>query len=103
MLQKVGGPVGSLPIVVLTSGAVVDSSTLPAEIPVQAVNDAWAELQRDLASLSSRSKHILVEDSGHYINIERPHLVVDAIRAIVSNHRLEMLYAPASSEVEVST
>ena len=37
------------------------------------------ELQVELASLSTHSRHVVVEGSSHYIQYDDPELVVDAI------------------------
>jgi hypothetical protein len=41
---------------------------------------AWQQMQSDLASLSSRSVHLIAERSGHLINQDEPEMVVEAIR-----------------------
>jgi pimeloyl-ACP methyl ester carboxylesterase len=43
----------------------------------------WRPLQDDLASLSNKSKHILVKDSGHMIQVEHPDLVINEIKALL--------------------
>lgn len=40
--------------------------------------------QRDLARLSSRSRHVVAEKSGHWVHLDEPDLVVDEIRNIAS-------------------
>ena len=46
--------------------------------------DLWLRLQKDLLTLSSNSTHVLAPDSGHFIQLEQPELVVEAIREMVS-------------------
>jgi pimeloyl-ACP methyl ester carboxylesterase len=75
---------GEMPLVVLS---VTDQ---PAEVKkllsaedaeqLQVVSE---ELQAELAALSPNGRHVRVPDCGHYIQIERPDAVVDAIRAVV--------------------
>lgn len=43
----------------------------------------WAELQKELAMLSTKSEQIVAEQSGHYIHHDQPELVVEAIRFLV--------------------
>lgn len=43
----------------------------------------WQELQIDLLSLSSNSRQILAHKSGHYVQLEQPELLADAIRFLV--------------------
>ena len=44
----------------------------------------YAELQTKLISLSTNSKQIVAENSGHFIIIDRPDLVIEAIQKVVS-------------------
>jgi hypothetical protein len=39
----------------------------------------WVRLQRQLAGLSPYGCYEVVQDSGHYVQIDRPHAVVDAV------------------------
>jgi hypothetical protein len=61
-------PLDGKPLVVLST-----SNSMPG----------YAELQRQLVSLSSNSKELSAGDSGHYIMIDRPDLVISAIRDVV--------------------
>jgi pimeloyl-ACP methyl ester carboxylesterase len=45
----------------------------------------WARAQRRLLSLSTDSKQVLVRDSGHYIQFDRPNVVIDAILSELAN------------------
>ncbi len=42
-----------------------------------------AKLQTELLSLSQNSKEIVAEKSGHFVMIDRPDVVIDAIRQVV--------------------
>lgn len=66
---------GDMPLIVLT--------------PISA-SSTWMELQKELARLSSQGKHVIVEDTGHYIQLGRPDVVIDAVRQVVeaARHRL---------------
>ena len=46
-----------------------------------------AELQAQLLSMSSNNKQIVAENSGHYIMIDRPDIVITAIRDVVEAAR----------------
>lgn len=67
----------NIPIVVLTSGHKGDKSSIITE-------ETWLNYQNDLASLSDYCKHIIVEDSSHYIQKDKPQVVIDAIKGIVN-------------------
>ena len=52
------------------------------------VDETWLDLQRDLArTIGNRSLQV-VPGSGHYIHLDRPNRVVDAIRTIVRTYRM---------------
>src|SRR5438128_1221023 len=40
---------------------------------------AWTSLQRELTVLTARSQWIIVENSGHYIQLDQPDAVASAI------------------------
>jgi len=67
----------NIPIIVLTAGHKGDKSSAISE-------ETWLNYQNDLASLSDYSKHIMVEDSSHYIQKDKPQVVIDAIQGIVN-------------------
>jgi pimeloyl-ACP methyl ester carboxylesterase len=48
---------------------------------------SWGALQADMARWSTRSRHIVVRDAGHYIHADRPDLVSAELRALVSRVR----------------
>ena len=77
------GNLGSLPVVVLTAR---DHGEPPPDLPaafLAAYDGMFQELQRDLAQLSTRGKHIIAEHSGHFIQLDEPELVVTAIQQVV--------------------
>jgi pimeloyl-ACP methyl ester carboxylesterase len=43
----------------------------------------WQALQADQAGLVANSRHVAAERSGHYIQQDRPDLVIDAVRQVV--------------------
>ncbi len=47
----------------------------------------WSEYQRDLATLSTDSAYLVAEESGHYVQLDRPDLVVEAVTNIVKKIR----------------
>jgi pimeloyl-ACP methyl ester carboxylesterase len=76
---------GDLPMIVLAASEFrirVPNPQLGAHM-----HNMWHELQRDLASLSSKSKFVAVENSGHFIQIDQPQVVTDAIRELVEQVR----------------
>lgn len=74
---------GDLPMVVLSHGQPMALPDLAPEVN-QAHERIWQQLQVELAELSSRSRLVVAEGSGHYIQLERPQLVIEAIGQIVA-------------------
>jgi pimeloyl-ACP methyl ester carboxylesterase len=71
MLARLSGPprrLGSLPLTVITAG-----EPLPG----------WMPMQRELAALSADSTHIIADGCRHYVHLDDPELVLQAIRDMV--------------------
>jgi pimeloyl-ACP methyl ester carboxylesterase len=68
---------GDMPLIVLT--------------PVSS-SPTWMELQKELAGLSTQGKLITVEGTGHYIQLGRPDVVVDAVRQVVEAARRRLTW-----------
>jgi pimeloyl-ACP methyl ester carboxylesterase len=79
------GSLGNLPLVVLSHDPEVGAGFPPAD--AASAEHAWTEMQEELRALSSRSKRIVAKGSGHYIEVYRPELVIQAIREIVADAR----------------
>ena len=76
------------PLVVLTQGfAHLNSLNLPSDSPDMRLPKVLMELQTDLTRLSSNSTHIIAKKSNHYIHLDQPDLVIDAIRRVVESVR----------------
>lgn len=72
------------PLVVLTAGRFPG---IEADPNGEAIKTIWAELQRDLATRSPRSQHVIASRSGHLIQRDEPQLVIDAVQRVLSLHR----------------
>jgi pimeloyl-ACP methyl ester carboxylesterase len=72
---------GNLPLVVLTAGRSEWPDCFQPGIQQQ-LDQAWLDMQDDLASLSTRSTHLIAEGSGHNF-AEQPEMVIDAIQRVV--------------------
>jgi pimeloyl-ACP methyl ester carboxylesterase len=74
---------GDLPVIVLSRG---QPDPLPGMSPSeqQPYEQTWRELQAKLVELSSNSSQVIAEQSGHYIQLAQPELVIQAIRRIIS-------------------
>jgi pimeloyl-ACP methyl ester carboxylesterase len=47
----------------------------------------WAQMQDELAALSTDSEHIMAGKAGHYVHLDEPDLVIQAIRDLVRRCR----------------
>jgi pimeloyl-ACP methyl ester carboxylesterase len=81
-------PLRPIPLIVLSRG---QAMTMPAELPGGLTGDmlerAWSAGQSELASLLPDARHIIARESEHYIQLQQPELVIDAIRAVVDAAR----------------
>ncbi len=81
---------GDKPLKVLSAGPppleLIMSQGLSEEQARQ-IDELHSESQAALTRRSQNAKQIIAEDSGHYIHVERPDLVIDAIRQVVEAAR----------------
>jgi pimeloyl-ACP methyl ester carboxylesterase len=85
---------GAMPLVVLTAAM---PQSIPNGLPsaiaegyakgYPAYLAEWTRAHDELAALSSRGRNQLVSDSTHYIQVERPDVVIDAISEVVNESR----------------
>jgi pimeloyl-ACP methyl ester carboxylesterase len=80
------GSLGDMPLAVLSHDPDTPQPDLPADL-VKPLNDAWEQMQGELARLSTKGTQTIAKHSGHYIQIDRPEMVVDAIQKVVNQTR----------------
>jgi D-alanyl-D-alanine carboxypeptidase len=80
-------PLRPMPLVVLTHTQPPDPATLLPGLSVEASERRWSEQQADLTTLLPDSRQILAEESGHYIQLDQPGLVVEAIADVIEATR----------------
>jgi pimeloyl-ACP methyl ester carboxylesterase len=80
------GSLGGLPLVVLSGDPDLPDADIPEDL-VKPTSDAWQQMQKELARLSTRSTHVIAKNSGHYIQLDRPDVVIDAVRSVVGQVR----------------
>ncbi len=91
----VASPLRPMPLVVLTRGRPLE---WPAGFPTDALEAAWRPRQDELAALVPGARLVVAERSGHYIQIDQPELVIEAIRQVVEAVREPSSWAtPAAS------
>jgi len=93
------GPIPALALTVLSAGGRSGSPVSPANTKMV---EAEKEMQNELAGLTPNSTHIVVEESGHFIQKDRPEVVVNAIRSVVEAvRRLAVQSQPGSRALTV--
>ena len=80
------GALGDLPLAVLSRDPEKPSADLPADL-AQPTNAAWEKMQDELAHLSTRGTRTVAKNSGHYIQIDRPDIVIEAVHGVVEQAR----------------
>lgn len=80
------GSLGDLPLVVLSHDPDKPSGDLPPEI-AKPTNEAWERMQVELTHLSTRGTRTIAKNSAHYIQIDRPDVVIEAVRNVVEQAR----------------
>jgi pimeloyl-ACP methyl ester carboxylesterase len=82
---------GDRPIVVLTATQPPNPEELKlmqmSTAQERAINAVWQKLHQDMATWSSHSRHELVSDASHYIQFDRPDVVIKAIKEVVNDVR----------------
>ena len=86
---------GKLPLVVLTAGKGIDIGLAEREATASnsSVENAVAvarlerALQEELAALSSNSRHVIAEKSGHFIMYDQPDLLVSNVLELLNSIR----------------
>lgn len=87
------GTLGNLPLAVLSHDPDTPEHDLPEDL-VKGTNDAWEQMQEELSKLSTRGTLTVAKNSSHYIQIDRPDIVIDAIRKVVDEARQTQSAAP---------
>jgi pimeloyl-ACP methyl ester carboxylesterase len=80
------GSLGEMPLVVLSEDPDTPQPDL-AEDLVKPASDAWQQMQKELAQLSTQGTQVVAKNSGHYIQLDRPDLVIESIRKVVDQSR----------------
>jgi hypothetical protein len=79
---------GNMPLTILTqSPESQDSYPELTAAQVEAMNRLWMQMHDELATLSARGVNLLVEHTGHYIQKDRPEVVVAAVQQVMRDGR----------------
>jgi pimeloyl-ACP methyl ester carboxylesterase len=80
------GALGDLPLVVLSHDPDKPWADFPPELS-RSMNEAWEKMQEELAHLSTRGSQAIAKNSAHYIQDDRPEVVIEAVRTVVDQVR----------------
>lgn len=80
------GSLGDMPLVVLSHDPDKPEPDLPTDLD-KPVREASENMQQELAQLSRKGLRIIAKNSGHYIQLERPDVVVEAVGKVVAQVR----------------
>ena len=90
-------PLPPMPLAVLAKG---QPFGIPAEalgFDPDALDRAWASAQEHLATLVPGARFVIAGESAHYVQLQQPQLVIDAIRQVVTAVRDPAAGPPATS------
>jgi pimeloyl-ACP methyl ester carboxylesterase len=85
--MRAAGGLGSVPLIVLTGGQTLARSDPHEAWEYAEAHRTWIELHAGLARLSTRGRHVIVEQSGHMMPYEAPEAVIGAVLDIVAEVR----------------
>jgi pimeloyl-ACP methyl ester carboxylesterase len=85
-----------LPLAVLSHDP--EEHSVPGIAPdvMKSVEAAWSQLQEELAHLSTRGTRTIAKNSSHYIQMDRPDRVVEAVHAVLDEARAKSSTSPPS-------
>ena len=78
---------GALPIALVKASAFFQDSPWSAFLPTRAANQLWCKMHAKLSELSPDCTQIHASDSGHFVWIDRPDALLEAIEIIVKRVR----------------
>jgi len=80
------GSLDDLPLAVLSHDPDKPSNDLPPDL-AKPTNEAWEKMQEELAHLSTRGTQSIAKNSAHYVQIDRPDVVIEAVHKVVEQAR----------------
>ena len=81
-------PLRPIPLVVLSRGQVMQMpADLPGGLTGEGLEHAWTVEQDRLATLLPDARHVIAHESEHYIQLQQPELVIEAVREVVTAER----------------
>lgn len=77
------GPLPDVPLVVISRG----QQAWPDTPKGNKLERLWARLQDDLAERQVHVPHLFAQNSGHYVQLDEPGVVVNAVRSVIASMR----------------
>jgi pimeloyl-ACP methyl ester carboxylesterase len=78
-------PLRPIPLVVLSRGQAMQMpADLPGGLTGEGLEQAWSVEQDRLAALLPDARHVIAPESEHYIQLQQPELVIEAVREVVA-------------------
>jgi pimeloyl-ACP methyl ester carboxylesterase len=74
-------PLPAVPQVVISRGQRVWPDTPKGDL----LERLWAKLQNDLAERQTHVPHLFANNSGHYIQLDEPDVVITAVRSVIAS------------------
>ncbi len=76
-------PLPQMPVAIVSKGKPFGISTDVLGFEPEILEAAWIKAQDGLAELVPDARHVVAHESSHYVQLEQPALVTDAILAVV--------------------
>jgi len=83
----VAQPLRSLPLAVLARTQPLGIGDADPEISDAVFEASWWSAQEQLATLAPRARYVAAAESAHYVQLQQPELVTEAIRQVVAGVR----------------
>jgi pimeloyl-ACP methyl ester carboxylesterase len=78
------GSLGNIPLLVLSHDPDIGALAPPNHPDAEAqAEKAWGDFNEQLTKLSSDGSRVVVKGSKHYIQFDRPEIVIDGVREVV--------------------
>ena len=91
-----------MPLIVLSHDRADDPSERPPGWPLAEEERIFRELHGELVRLVPNGRHVVAEGVGHDIHQERPELVIEAVRQVVTAVRESSTWAPPTPNPAVT-
>ena len=82
------GSLGDIPLTVISAGRpAISAGRGISAADAEQMKRLQDEMHAELAALSTQGKRVIAQESGHYVQVDQPQVVIDAIREVVNAAR----------------